>query len=177
VNVVATTADVIHSFWVPQLARKIDEVPGRNNRVLLYASQPGRYRGECAEFCGFQHANMSLYVFAQRPAAFRSWLAGMATPASSTTTGAAAGKALFMGSQCASCHRIAGTAARGTVGPDLTHVASRTTLASLTIPNTPAQLAAWIANPQAIKPGTRMPDLGLSRGEVAELVSYLRTLR
>jgi cytochrome c oxidase subunit 2 len=81
-----------------------------------------------------------------------------------------------MSSQCASCHRIAGTSAQGTVGPDLTHVASRTTLASLTIPNTPKQLAAWITNPQAIKPGTRMPDLGLSRADVSQLVAYLKTL-
>jgi cytochrome c oxidase subunit 2 len=176
VNVVATTADVIHSFWVPALNRKIDMVPGRQNRILLYASSPGTYRGQCSQFCGFQHANMSFYVFAQRPAAFRAWLAGMEAPASAPAGGAPAGQRLFMSSQCASCHRIAGTAAQGTVGPDLTHVASRTTLASLTIPNTPAQLAAWITNPQAIKPGTRMPDLGLSHAEVSQLVAYLETL-
>jgi cytochrome c oxidase subunit 2 len=179
VNIVATTADVIHSFWVPALNRKIDQVPGRQNRILLYASSPGTYRGQCSQFCGFQHANMSFYVFAQRPAAFQAWLAGIRAPASTPAAGggaAAAGQKLFMSSQCASCHRIAGTAAQGTVGPDLTHVASRTTLASLTIPNTPKQLAAWIRNPQAIKPGTRMPDLGLSPGEVSQLVAYLETL-
>jgi cytochrome c oxidase subunit 2 len=178
VNVVATTADVIHSFWVPALNRKIDMIPGRENRILLYASKPGVFRGQCSQFCGFQHAHMSMYVFAQTPAAFRSWLAGMAAPASSPTSAqASAGERLFMTSQCASCHRIAGTSAQGTVGPDLSHVASRTTLASATIPNTPAQLAAWVTNPQAIKPGDRMPDLGLSRGEVAEIVAYLETLR
>ncbi len=178
VNVVATTADVIHSFWVPALNRKVDMIPGRQNRVLLYTSYPGTYRGQCSQFCGFQHANMSLYVFAQRPAAYQAWLAGAEAPASALAagSGAATGKTLFMSSQCASCHRIAGTAAQGTVGPDLTHVASRTTLASLTIPNTPGQLAAWITNPQAIKPGTRMPDLGLSRAQVASLVAYLETL-
>jgi cytochrome c oxidase subunit 2 len=175
VDVVATTADVIHSFWVPALNRKIDMVPGRQNRVLLYATSAGTYRGQCSQFCGFQHANMSLYVFAQRPAAYRAWLAGMEAPASASASGAA-GQRLFMSSQCASCHRIAGTAARGTVGPDLTHVASRTTIASLTLPNTPAQLAAWIRNPQAIKPGARMPDLGLSQAEVSDLVAYLETL-
>jgi cytochrome c oxidase subunit II len=178
VNVVARTADVIHSFWVPALNRKIDMIPGRQNRVLLYASRPGRYRGQCSQFCGFQHANMAMYVFAQTPSAFRTWLANMGSPARSASTGqAAAGKQLFMSSQCASCHRIAGTQAQGTVGPDLTHLATRTTIASATIPNTPAQLAAWISNPQAIKPGTRMPDLGLSRGQISQLVAYLESLK
>ncbi len=178
VNVVATTADVIHSFWVPALNRKIDMIPGRQNRVLLYASRPGRYRGQCSQFCGFQHANMAMYVFAQPPAAFRSWLADMASPPRSPATfQVAAGKQLFMSSQCASCHRIAGTQAQGTVGPDLTHLATRSSLAAVTIPNTPAELGAWISNPQAIKPGVRMPDLGLSRGQVSELVAYLDTLR
>jgi cytochrome c oxidase subunit II len=179
VNVVATTADVIHSFWVPALNRKIDMIPGRQNRVLLYASSPGTYRGQCSQFCGFQHANMGLYVFAQRPAAYQAWLTSAQAPASAPPAGgtAATGAKLFMSSQCASCHRIAGTAAQATVGPDLTHVASRTTLASLTIPNTPGQLAAWIANPQAIKPGSRMPDLGLSAADVSALVAYLETLR
>ncbi len=113
VNVVATTADVIHSFWVPQLARKIDKVPGRQNRVLLYADRPGRYRGQCAEFCGLQHANMALYVWRSR-AAFRAWLAGMAAPAVTPTSPAArAGEQLFMHNQCASCHEIRGTSAAG----------------------------------------------------------------
>ncbi len=121
---------------------------------------------------------MAMFVFAQPPAAFRSWLANMGSAARSASTGqAAAGKQLFMSSQCASCHRIAGTQAAGTVGPDLTHVATRTTLASGMIPNTPAQLEAWISNPQAIKPGTRMPDLGLSRGQVSQLVAYLNSLK
>jgi cytochrome c oxidase subunit 2 len=178
VNVVATTADVIHSFWVPALNRKIDMIPGRQNRVLLYASRPGRYRGQCSQFCGLQHANMALYVFAQTPSAFRSWLANMGSPARSPAAAqVTAGKQLFMNSQCASCHRIAGTQAQGTVGPDLTHVATRTTLAAGTIRNTPAELTAWISNPQAIKPGVGMPDLGLSRGEVSALVAYLESLR
>jgi cytochrome c oxidase subunit II len=178
VNVVATTADVIHSFWVPALNRKIDMIPGRQNRVLLYASRPGKYRGQCSQFCGLQHANMAMYVFAQTPTAFRAWLDDMSSPARSPTTAQVkAGERLFMSSQCESCHRIAGTAAQGTVGPDLTHVATRTTLAAGTIRNTPSELAAWISNPQAIKPGVRMPDLGLSRGEVSELVAYLDSLR
>jgi cytochrome c oxidase subunit 2 len=178
VNVVATTADVIHSFWVPQLARKIDQVPGRRNRVLLYASRPGRYRGQCAEFCGFQHANMSLFVIAQPPAAYRAWLRNMSggapRPANAT---AQAGERVFMANQCASCHEIRGTSAKGLVGPDLTHVASRRTLAGAEIRNTPARLRAWIASPQSIKPGSRMPDLGLSATQYDEIATYLEGLR
>jgi cytochrome c oxidase subunit II len=178
VNVVATTADVIHSFWVPALNRKIDMVPGRRNRVLLYATRAGEYRGQCSQFCGLQHANMAMKVFVQSRSAFRSWLTGMSAPARSPTVAQAqAGQRLFMSSQCESCHTIAGTSAQGTVGPNLSHVASRSTLAANTIPNTPSELAAWIANPQAIKPGDRMPDLGLSRGEVNQLVAYLETLK
>jgi cytochrome c oxidase subunit 2 len=177
VNVVATTADVIHSFWVPQLARKIDEVPGRNNRVLLYASRPGRYRGQCAEFCGFQHANMSLFVIAEPRAAFQSWLTNMEGKAAPPTGGTArAGERLFMANQCASCHQIRGTSAQGLIGPDLTHVASRRTLAAATIRNTPGQLRAWIAEPQRIKPGSRMPDLGLSGAQYDQIAAYLEGL-
>ncbi len=177
VNVVATTADVIHSFWVPQLARKIDEIPGRRNRVLLFASTPGRYRGQCSQFCGFQHANMSLYVIAQPRAAYNAWLANMASPAATPSTPMAkAGERVFMANQCASCHMIRGTAAQGLVGPDLTHVASRRTLASAEIRNTPTELRAWIADPQAIKPGTRMPNLGLSSTDYDEIAAYLEGL-
>jgi cytochrome c oxidase subunit 2 len=178
VNVIATTADVIHSFWVPQLARKIDNVPGRRNRVLLFTSKPGRYRGQCAEFCGFQHANMSLYVIAEPRASFQAWLANMTAPAAvPATSPARAGQQLFMANQCASCHEIRGTAARGIVGPDLTHLASRRTLAGATIRNDPAMLRSWISNPQGIKPGALMPDLGLSGAEYDEIAAYLEGLR
>ena len=178
VNLVATTADVIHSFWVPQLARKVDEVPGRRNRVLLYADRPGSFRGQCAEFCGLQHANMALLVIAQPMPAFRAWLANMDAPAPKPAGPAAAGERLFMADQCASCHTLRGTAASyGTVGPDLTHLATRSTLAALTIPNAPAQLEQWIVNPQSIKPGDRMPDLGLSRADARQIVAYLDSLK
>ena len=178
VNVVATTADVIHSFWVPQLARKIDMVPGRRNRVLLYASRPGYYRGQCAEFCGFQHANMALYVVAQPATAFRAWLAGMSAPARPPAGPMErAGRRLFLANQCASCHQLRGTSAAGTVGPDLTHLATRSTLAALTVPNDLTHLEAWISSPQSIKPGDRMPDLGLPRSEVDEIAGYLESLR
>ncbi len=178
VNVVATTADVIHSFWVPALNRKIDMIPGLRNRILLYASTPGIYRGQCSQFCGLQHAHMAMYVYAQPLAQYRAWLANMSAPARTPATAAArAGEQEFMTSACSSCHRIAGTAAQGDIGPDLSHLETRSTLAAATIPNTPSELAAWIRNPQAIKPGDRMPDLGLSSKEVSSLVTYLETLR
>ncbi len=178
VNVVATTADVIHSFWVPQLNRKIDMIPGQRNRVLLYADHPGKYRGQCSQYCGLQHANMAMYVIAQPPAAFRAWLKHMATRAATPRTAQArAGERLFMNSQCASCHFIGGTPAQGTVGPNLTHLESRSTLAAGTIPNTRRWLADWIHNPQNIKPGVRMPDLGLSWAEVHTIAAYLEELK
>ncbi|HEY7076405.1 MAG TPA: cytochrome c oxidase subunit II [Solirubrobacteraceae bacterium] len=178
VNVVATTADVIHSFWVPELNRKIDMIPGRENRVLLYANRPGRFRGQCAEYCGTQHAHMSLYVFAQPPAQFQAWLAAQARPRRAPATGLQRqGERVFETSQCASCHTMRGTPARGNVGPDLTHVGGRTTLAALTIPNTPRELNAWLTNPQRVKPGNRMPTLPLTPADRRSLVAYLESLR
>lgn len=178
VNVVATTADVIHSLWVPSLERKVDTIPGQRNRILFDAQRIGVYRGQCSQYCGLQHAHMALKVFVQKPATFRAWLAGQEGPARTATTPMQkAGEQVFMSSQCASCHTIAGTAASGMIGPNLTHVASRTALASDTISNTPKNLAAWIRNPQAIKPGVVMPDLGLSRKQVSEVVAYLDSLK
>jgi cytochrome c oxidase subunit 2 len=178
VNVVATTGDVIHSFWVPQLNRKIDMIPGRRNRVLLFSDKPGRYRGQCAEFCGIEHARMSMYVYVQEPAAFDRWLRQEAAPARAPSSAAArAGGNAFTANGCASCHTIRGTPARGEVGPDLTHVGSRSSIAALTLPNTAAALSAWLRDPQHAKPGNRMPDLGLSRSEVASLVAYLEGLK
>jgi cytochrome c oxidase subunit 2 len=178
VNVVATTADVIHSFWIPQLNRKIDMIPGRRNRVLLYADKPGRYRGQCAEFCGLQHAHMSMYVFAEPPARFRAWLAAQAKPRTGPATASAQrGEQLFTDNQCASCHTIRGTSAAGNVGPDLTHVGARSTLAALTIPNDPAHLESWIRNPQRIKPGNRMPSFLLNKSETRAVVDYLEGLK
>src|SRR5689334_15849701 len=122
VNLVAVTRDVIHSFWVPQLNRKIDMIPGRRNRILLYADKPGRYRGQCAEFCGLQHAHMAMYVFAQAPGDFQRWLREQAAPARPPATAAARAGAATFRDDCASCHTIRGTSANGQVGPDLTHV-------------------------------------------------------
>lgn len=178
VDVLATTGDVIHSFWVPELNRKIDMVPGMRNRILLDGDRLGEFRGQCSQYCGFQHANMSFEVYVQRPAAYRAWLAGQERAPVKPASGLAlAGETQFMNDQCASCHTIAGTPAQGTIGPNLTHLASRTGLASEEIPNNPRKLAAWIRNPQAIKPGSRMPDLGLDSKQVAAIVAYLDSLR
>ena len=178
VDVELSTADVIHSFWVPQLNRKVDMIPGLHNRVQLYASTPGTYRGQCAEFCGLQHANMSMTVVAQPPAQFRRWLANMAAPAR-TPTGPSQqrGKQVFLNNACASCHTISGTSAQGRIGPDLSHLMTRKTLAALTIPNTRAQLARWITDPQQVKPGNKMPGLNLRPSQFHALVAYLESLR
>jgi cytochrome c oxidase subunit 2 len=177
VNVLASTADVIHSFWVPELNRKIDMINGRTNRVLLYADKPGTYRGQCAELCGLQHSHMAFQVIAEPEDQFRRWLANMAAPAEAPRDALAReGQHAFLTEQCASCHTIRGTPADGRLGPDLTHLATRRTLAALTIPNTRPYLAAWIRNPQAIKPGNKMPDLGLSEPQINAVVDYLAGL-
>ena len=162
--------DVIHSFWVPQLNRKIDLEPDQVNRVELYADKVGRYRGQCAEFCGLQHAHMGFYVFADPPSVFRRWLARQARPA------AGQANALFM-SKCSSCHAIRGTAARARVGPDLTHVGSRASLAAVTIPNTRVRMEEWLRDPQRVKPGSLMPDLNLTDAQVRTLAGYLERLK
>jgi cytochrome c oxidase subunit 2 len=178
VQVIATTADVIHSLWVPRLARKIDMIPGRENRILLETPDAGRYLGQCSEFCGPQHTHMRIAVVAEPPGSFRAWLANMATPAAVALTATArAGQSLFLSRGCGGCHLLRGTEADATVGPSLSHMATRTTLAALTIPNNARELAAWIENPQAIKPGNHMPDLGLSKAEVSALVAFLEAQR
>jgi cytochrome c oxidase subunit 2 len=178
VNLVATTADVIHSFWVPELNRKIDTIPGQQNRVLIYANQADVYRGQCAEYCGLQHAHMGMLVFAQPKAEFRRWLRLEAAPAATPKTPLERrGEQLFLNGACSSCHAIRGTSAHGYVGPDLTHLASRTSLAGLTIPNTPGYLARWIVASQHFKPGNQMPDFQLPRAQVRALVTYLESLK
>jgi cytochrome c oxidase subunit 2 len=171
VDVVGTTGDVIHSFWVPELNRKIDLIPGRENHVLLESDRAGTFRGQCSEFCGLQHAHMAVLVIAQPRAAFDRWLAAEARDATRQPPDA------FARGSCADCHAVRGSSAHGDVGPDLTHVASRTTLAALTIPNTPENLARWIREPQHVKPGAKMPDLHLSDADWRALTTYLRTLR
>jgi len=174
VTVVGTTGDVIHSLWVPELNRKIDLIPGRTNRVLLYADRAGTYVGQCSEFCGLQHAHMELLVVAQPRAEFEQWLRGQARPATGAT---GAGLATFMSNGCANCHAIRGTSARGRVGPDLTHVGSRTTLAAGTIPNDRAHLREWLRDPQRAKPGSKMPQVPLTAHDLDALVTYLEALK
>jgi cytochrome c oxidase subunit 2 len=177
-NLVGTTADVIHSVWLPALNRKVDLIPGRENRILLDADRPGRFRGQCSEFCGLQHAHMAVEVVAEPPVQFRAWLANQERDAREPATAEQRdGKALFLAQACSGCHTIRGTAASGSAGPDLTHVASRRMLAALTIPNEPSDLRDWIENPQHAKPGVKMPALPLTRQQVDELAAYLESLR
>jgi cytochrome c oxidase subunit 2 len=172
-----TTRDVIHSFWVPRLNRKIDMIPGRTNRILLRADRPGVYRGQCAEFCGLAHAQMALLVVASEPADFEAWLAREAGPAAEPgSPTASVGRELFLGSSCAQCHAVRGTSASAAIGPDLTHLASRGTLGAGTVPNTRANLGGWIVDPQGIKPGSRMPPAALSGPELQALLDYLEGL-
>jgi cytochrome c oxidase subunit 2 len=177
VQVIGTTDDVIHSFWIPQLNRKIDLIPGRANRLLLQADEPGRYDGQCAEFCGLQHAHMTATVVAEPPAVFRAWLANMAKPARAPVDADdRRGREVFL-SQCSACHRLRGTAANGDVGPDLTHLGTRQKLAAGTIPNDTEHLAGWIADPQHSKPGNLMPALQLTGTELGDLLAYLESLK
>jgi cytochrome c oxidase subunit 2 len=177
VDVKVTTDDVIHSFWVPRLNRKIDMIPGRLNSILLEADRPGVYRGQCAEFCGLQHANMAFLVVAHEPRDFDAWLARQARPAvEPRTSERERGRQIFLGSSCAFCHRVAGTDAAGDLGPDLTHFGSRRTIAAGTIPNTRGDLAAWILDPQHVKPGNLMPSSKLAGQDLEALVDYLESL-
>ena len=178
VQVIGTTDDVIHSFWIPQLNRKIDLIPGRSNRLLLHADEAGRYEGQCAEFCGLQHAHMTATVVAEPPAAFRAWLANMAKPARPPATEEERrGRQVFLSEPCSSCHRLRGTPANGAIGPDLTHLRTRTMLAAGTIPNNPAGLAGWVADPQHVKPGNLMPAVQLGGSEFEALFAYLESLK
>lgn len=178
VNLVATTADVIHSFWVPELNRKIDTIPGQQNRILLYSNKVGVFRGQCAEYCGLQHAHMGMLVFVQPKAQFRAWLRRQAAPAAAPQTSPERrGEQAFLSGPCASCHAIRGTPARGFVGPDLTHLASRTTLAGVTIPNTRGYLVRWIVDSQHFKPGNQMPDFHLAGSRLGALLAYLESLK
>jgi cytochrome c oxidase subunit 2 len=178
VNLVGTTADVIHSFWVPELNRKTDLIPGHPNRLLLEADRPGAYRGQCAEFCGLQHAHMAMWVYAEPPEKFRAWLANMAKPAKPPANAEARrGQRVFLSTACASCHTIRGTNAQGKVGPDLTHLGTRTTLAALVLPNNRGALEEWLRDPQHVKPGNRMPRVPLSDADYRALAVYLEGLR
>ena len=170
--------DVIHSLWIPALNGKQDLIPGRHTELALTPRIVGRYRGECAEFCGLQHAHMVIPVTVESPAQFAAWYsAQQATAAAPASAAAARGKQDFESGSCAMCHAIAGTSAGSHVGPDLTHIASRPTLAAGALPNNARNLDAWLADPQAHKPGTNMPNPQLPANVRADLVAYLEGLR
>ena len=172
------SADVVHSFWVPKLAGKTDVIPGQQNTMWMQADKPGIYWGECAEYCGLQHTHMDLLVVAQSPADFRHWLDQQRQPPPPPTDPVTAtGERVFTRQACAACHTVGGTPAMGTIGPDLTHIASRRTIAAGTLPNTPGNLAGWIANAQGIKPGNDMPTMSLPPGDLQALVAWLETLQ
>lgn len=173
-----TSTDVIHSFWVPSLMGKADLVPGRNNELEFTADKPGVYAGQCAEFCGLQHTHMGIRVFADSPADYEAWKAGQIASALQPSTPAqVAGEAAFLSNPCASCHAIRGTDAGGTLGPDLTHLASRTTIAAGTAELNRGTLAAWITDPQGMKPGANMPTIKLAPDDLNALVDYLTGLK
>ena len=170
--------DVIHSFWVPSLAGKQDLIPGRLNQISVRAERAGVYRGQCAEFCGLQHAHMGFLVIADPQAAFDAWVAAQRQPAPATSQEElVAGQQAFVTKACAACHTIRGTPAVGTTGPDLTHVGSRKYIAAGLFETTRGSLAAWIADPQTLKPGNNMPAVPLSADELRSVSAYLASLK
>lgn len=172
-----STADVIHSFWVPELQVKKDHVPGLDNRLWLVADRPGRYRGQCAEYCGLQHAQMEFEVVALPAGEFVRWLAREAGPAAEPVTAEGRrGREIFVSSSCAGCHRVRGTAADGELGPDLTHLASRETIGAGLMPLTAENLADFVSNPQDDKLGITMPPTEITGRELDDLVAYLMEL-
>lgn len=171
--------DVIHSFWVPKLHGKVDMIPGRKNFIRIQASRPGLYQGECAEYCGAEHALMRLLVVAQTPAAYQRWLGAQRAPAPQPTDPQTLrGQYVFLTAACPVCHTVRGTMAHGQVGPDLTHIGSRETIAGGAYANDTANLEAWITNAQSLKPGAQMPNLTAFTGaDLRALTDYLQSLR
>jgi len=170
------SADVIHSFWLPQLSGKTDLIPNRDNFMWINPKEPGVYFGNCAEYCGTQHANMLLRVIAQTPEDFKKWASEQQQNAASAAA-MTPPRAEFESLSCVNCHAIKGTVAVGKFGPDLTHLMSRQTLGAGVIDNTPANLKIWVNNPQDPKPGCFMPSLKLTDSELAQVVDYLGSLK
>jgi cytochrome c oxidase subunit 2 len=170
-----SSADVAHSFWVPQLSGKVDLIPNRLNYMWIDPKEGGDYVGNCAEYCGTQHANMLLRVIAEDRPKFQAWAQGQQK--SVVSSNVSAGRAVFESLACVNCHVIKGTRAVGKFGPDLTHFASRSTIAAGVMTNTPEHLRAWINDPQEVKPGCLMPSMKLSGKQLDQLVSYLETLQ
>jgi cytochrome c oxidase subunit 2 len=173
-----TSRDVIHSFWVPNLHGKKDLIPGYVTSIWMQADRPGVFRGQCAEFCGLQHARMSFYVTADDDARFKGWLATQRQPAAEPSDDTARqGQQVFMRSTCTMCHTIRGTSAGGALGPELTHVGSRGTLGAGTMPNALDHIQQWVRDPQRPKPGTRMPPIEISDQDIRALATYLESLK
>ncbi|HEX3572734.1 MAG TPA: cytochrome c oxidase subunit II [Acidobacteriaceae bacterium] len=178
VRIHGTSMDVIHSFWAPNIHGKRDLLPGYENDFVIQADQPGRWRGQCAEFCGPQHAHMSFLVIAEPMDQFHNWMTAQAgTPPPPATPQTQHGQVVFLSRACIMCHTVRGTVAGSRVGPDLTHVGSRDTIASGTLPNDAEHLARWISNAQQIKPGVRMPPNPMPQQDLNDLVAYLESLR
>jgi cytochrome c oxidase subunit 2 len=173
-----SSVDVIHSFWAPNLHGKRDLIPGYQNAVWLQADQPGTYRGQCAEFCGHQHAHMAFFVVAEPLEKFDAWLAQqVSTPAPPSDQVAKQGEQVFLSHTCVMCHTVRGNGSGGKLGPDLTHIASRMTIAAGTLPNNRGNLAGWILDSQSIKPGNKMPPNPLKPDDLNALLKYLETLK
>jgi cytochrome c oxidase subunit 2 len=170
------SADTDHSFWIPRLAGKTDLIPNRVNKMWIDPTEPGLYLGQCAQYCGTQHAKMLLRVYVESRDAFDRWIQEQRQPARAATT-VSYGEKIFETTSCINCHTVAGTVANGRFGPDLTHLMSRDTLAAGAAANTPENLRLWIQNPDAIKPGSRMPAMGLGERELDGVTAYLQTLR
>jgi cytochrome c oxidase subunit 2 len=179
IEIELASADVIHSFWVPRLHGKVDLIPGVVNHIEIVASQAGTYLGACAEFCGLQHAGMRFRVIAESPTEFARWLAHERSPAAQPVTlEAARGQTVFMNGPCPVCHTVAGTQALATVGPNLTHIGGRATIAAGWLPEDLATLHAWVVNAPSLKPGTQMPALTQFSGpDLHDLVAYLEDLK
>lgn len=170
--------DVIHSFWVPNLAGKKDLIPGKINGIWLQADKPGVYRGQCAEYCGMQHAKMAFWVVAESQEQFNAWRQNQTqTSVQPMTDSQKRGQQVFLSSTCVMCHAINGTPAGSNIGPNLTHVASRQMIAAATLTNTRDHMAQWIKDPQSVKPGTRMPQNNLSEADLQALLDYLQSLK
>jgi cytochrome c oxidase subunit 2 len=172
------SADVIHSLWVPSLAGKLDLIPGRKNELTLRAEHAGVYRGQCAEFCGTQHTHMAVFVIAMEQADYDAWVEAQRRWAQTPQDGeAATGQRLFLAKPCAACHTVRGTTAMGNTGPDLTHLADRKTIAAGLFDTTRGSVAAWIADPQTLKPGNNMPMVALNGDELRAISAYMMSLK
>jgi cytochrome c oxidase subunit 2 len=178
VVILTSSDDVIHSFWAPNITGKRDLLPGYQSAVWIKVDKPGRYRGQCAEYCGYQHAHMAFEIVAEPADKFQQWLSQQVKPAPDPQNGEALrGREVFLTHQCVLCHTVRGTDAGSRVGPDLTHVASRRMIAAGTLPNVRGALAGWITDPQRVKPGTRMPPNPLQPDDLQAIISYLQTLQ